>query len=45
VAVSSNGTQRLVDFGAPADLPASSLQLDRKLFIWTHSGQLRYAWL
>jgi hypothetical protein len=44
-AVDSSGHQRVVDSGAPPDIPASSLTLDRRLFIWTHSGQVRYAWL
>ena len=45
VAVSSRGRRRVVDVGAPADIPASSLLLDRRLFVWTHAGRVRYAWL
>lgn len=45
VAVSSRGSQREVDSGAPEELPSSSLFLDRRLFIWLHSGAVRYALL
>jgi hypothetical protein len=44
-AVSNRGVRADLDSGTPEELPARSLMLDRRLFIWMHSGQVRYAWL
>lgn len=44
-AFSSRGATRLVDEGNSQELELESLVLDRRLFVWTHSGQVRYAFL
>jgi hypothetical protein len=45
VSFASDGTPRVLDAGAPADLAPASLALTGNIASWTHAGELRSAGL